>query len=247
MSAPLPGTQARPFRGRAAPHAAPDKGRKRAFDIDDMMSRVRRAVAKEPKAVLFELAERGYGSPFEILVACVITIRTLEEVSLPTSLRLFEVARTPADVARLSPGRIDELIRTCTFHRPKSRTIHAIAQRVVNEFGGVLPRDFDTLTTFSGVGPKCANLVLGIACDKPGGIPVDIHVHRVANRWGYVSATTPEKTMARLEAKLPRRYWVEINKLMVPFGKTTCTGKLPKCSTCPVLEYCRQVGVTAHR
>ena len=249
MSAPHPGTEARPFSGRTAPAppAAPDKGRKRDFDLDDMMARVRRAVAKEPKAVLFELAERGHGSPFEILVACVITIRTLEEVSLPTALRLFEAARTPAEVAKLSPDRIDELIRTCTFHGPKSRTIHAIARRVVNEFGGELPCDFQTLTRFSGVGPKCANLVLGIACDKPGGIPVDIHVHRVTNRWGYVSATTPEKTMAQLEGKLPKRYWVEINKLMVPFGKTVCTGKLPKCSACPVLEYCRQVGVTAHR
>jgi endonuclease-3 len=226
----------------------PESGAKRPFDIDDVMRRVRAAVKDKGKAVLFELAERGYRSPFEILVACVITIRTLEEVSLPTSLRLFEVARTPEAVARLKPRQIDELIRTCTFHEPKSRTIHAIARRVVDEFGGELPGDFDTLTSFAGVGPKCANLVLGIACDRPGGgIPVDIHVHRVTNRWGFVSASTPEKTMAALEEKLPRRYWVEINKLLVPFGKFFCTGKAPKCSTCPVLEYCRQVGVTELR
>ena len=231
---------------RDAP-APPDAGPKVPFDISAVMRLLRRAVADKPKAVLFELAERGYGSPFEILVACVITIRTLEEVSLPTSLKLFEVARSPAEVAALTPGRIDELIRACTFHEPKSRTIHAIARRVVDEFGGQLPCDFDTLTSFAGVGPKCANLALGIACDRPGGIPVDIHVHRVTNRWGYVSATTPEKTMAALEATLPRRYWVEINKLLVPFGKFVCTGKAPKCSTCPVLEFCRQVGVTSHR
>ena len=212
-----------------------------------MMARVRDAVGDQPKAVLFELAERGYGSPFEILVACVITIRTLEEVSLPTSLRLLEVARTPAQVAALSPKQIDDLIHACTFHEPKSRTIHAIARRIVDEFGGQLPCDFETLTGFAGVGPKCANLVLGIACDQPGGIPVDIHVHRVTNRWGYVEGKTPEKTMAALEAKLPRNYWVEINKLMVPFGKFVCTGKQPRCSTCPVLAYCRQVGVTSHR
>jgi endonuclease-3 len=217
------------------------------FDIDEVIRRIRSAVADKPKAVLFELAERGYGSPFEILVACIITIRTLEEVSLPTSLRLFEVARTPEDVARLTPSKIDDLIRACTFHEPKSRTIHAIARRVVEEFGGDLPCDFDTLTGLAGVGPKCANLTLGIACARPGGIPVDIHVHRVANRWGYVEARTPEKTMAALEAKLPRQYWVEINKLLVPFGKYVCTGKAPKCSTCPVLAYCRQVGVTERR
>jgi endonuclease-3 len=224
-----------------------ERGPKRPFDIDEMMARVRAAVADRPKAVLFELAERGYDSPFEILVACIITIRTLEEVSMPTSLRLLEVARTPAEVARLTPAAIDQLIHACTFHEPKSRTIHAIARRVVREFGGDLPCDFETLTSFSGVGPKCANLALGIACDQPGGIPVDIHVHRVTNRWGYVEANTPEKTMAALEGKLPKRYWVEINKRMVPFGKFVCTGKLPKCSTCPVLEFCRQVGVTSHR
>ena len=223
------------------------RGRKKPFDVDEVIARVRKAVADRPKAVLFELAERGYGSRFEILVACVITIRTLEEVSLPTSLRLFEVARTPEQVAKLPPAKIDELIHACTFHEPKSRTIHAIARRIVDEFGGNLPCDFDTLTSFSGVGPKCANLTLGIACDRPGGIPVDVHVHRVTNRWGIISASTPEKSMGALEATLPKRYWVEINKLLVPFGKYVCAGKLPKCSECPVLQYCRQVGVTTHR
>jgi endonuclease-3 len=211
------------------------------------MRRIRRALADKPRAVLFELAERGFGSLFEVLAACIISIRTLEEVSLPTSMRLLEVARTPQAMARLTPARIDELIRTCTFHEPKSRTIHGIATRVVSEFGGELPCTFEGLTGFAGVGPKCANLVLGIACDRPGGIPVDIHVHRVTNRWGYVQANTPEKSMAALEATLPRRYWLEITRLLVPFGKYVCTGTLPKCSTCPVLEFCRQVGVTSHR
>lgn len=210
------------------------------------MRRLRRATRGYPKAVLFELAERGFASPFHILVACVITIRTLEEVSLPTALQLFETAATPADLARLSEEEIDRLIRACTFHRAKSRSIRAIATTVVQQFGGELPCDFDTLTQLPGVGPKCANLVLGISCDRPGGIPVDIHVHRVTNRWGYVKAATPEKTMAELERVLPRRYWVEINKLLVPFGKHVCTGRLPRCSACPVLEFCRQVGVTSH-
>jgi len=212
-----------------------------------MFVRLRAAVKDYPKAVLFELAGRGFGSPFQILVACVITIRTFEEVSLPASLRLFEKASTPEAIAKLSVEQIDRLIHPCTFHGPKSKTIHAIAQRVVNEFDGNLPCDFETVTSFAGVGPKCANLAIGIACDKPAGIPVDIHVHRVTNRWGYVSASTPEKTMAALEEKLPPKYWLEINKLLVPFGKFICTGKSPKCLTCPLLKYCRQVGVTTHR
>ena len=232
-------------------HAPPQPFRarhvKRAFEIDEMMRRVRRAVRDYPKAVLFELADDGFGSPFQILVACVITIRTLEEVSLPAARRLFNVAHDPESVADLAREKIDQLIRPYTFHEPKSRTIHAIAQRIIDEFGGQTPCDFETLTSFAGVGPKCANLAIGIACGKPRGIPVDIHVHRVVNRWGYVAASTPEKTMAQLEGKLPRKYWLEINKLMVPFGKHICTGRQPHCSTCPVLEFCRQVGVTDHR
>jgi endonuclease-3 len=102
------------------------------------------------------------------------------------------------------------------------------------------------LLSFHGVGPKCANLTLGIACGLPL-IGVDIHVHRVTNRWGYVETATPEKTMAALQEELPPPYWIEINALLVPFGKHVCTGTRPKCSTCPLLAMCRQVGVTSHR
>ncbi len=167
-------------------------------------------------------------------------------MSLPTARRLFERARTPAEMVRLSPGEIDELIRTCSFHEPKARQIKAIASEVVARHGGELPCDREVLLGFKGVGPKCANLALGIACGVAE-IGVDIHVHRVTNRWGYVAARTPEATMLALEAILPREYRVEINRLLVPFGKYICTGPAPKCSTCPVLEYCRQVGVTSHR
>jgi endonuclease III len=100
--------------------------------------------------------------------------------------------------------------------------------------------------SFKGVGPKCANLALGVAHDVSR-ISVDIHVHRVTNRWGVISTRSAEQTMVALEKVLPKRYWIEINRLLVPFGKHVCTGQRPKCSTCPVLAYCRQVGVTSHR
>ena len=102
------------------------------------------------------------------------------------------------------------------------------------------------MLSLPGVGPKCANLALGIAC-RGNRVSVDIHVHRVTNRWGYVRTRTPEQTMAVLEERLPKRYRIEINQILVPFGKHVCTGVLPKCSTCPVLSMCRQVGVTSHR
>jgi endonuclease-3 len=100
------------------------------------------------------------------------------------------------------------------------------------------------LTSLKGVGPKCANLTLGVARGIPA-IAVDIHVHRVTNRWGYVAATTPEASLAQLEQKLPQKYWVEINERLVPFGKRICTGRAPRCSRCPLLEMCAQVGVTS--
>jgi endonuclease-3 len=216
------------------------------FDPAIAFPRIEKAIEPYPKAALFELAEKGYDSAFEQLIACIISIRTFDEVSLPTALRLFGAAPTPLAISQLSVSEIDELIGNSTFHGAKAGQILEIAQRVVNEFDGELPCDLETLLTFRGVGPKCANLALGIACGKPY-IGVDIHVHRVTNRWGYVEAKTPEKTLLALEAKLPHEHWIDINRLLVPFGKHICTGKLPRCSTCPVLEMCQQVGVEKHR
>ena len=219
---------------------------KRPFDIDEVFRRLRVATKPFPKAAMFELAERGFDTLFQQLVACIISIRTFDEVSLPTAIRLFEAAPTPAKIAALSVGAIDKLIGAATFHQPKARTIRAIARRTVDEFGGDLPADADLLMSFAGVGPKCAHLALGVARGMAH-ISVDIHVHRVVNRWGYVHTTTPPKTMEALEKTLPRKYWIEINRLLVPFGKHICTGQLPRCSTCPLLEFCRQAGVTKHR
>ncbi len=223
-----------------------DSGPKKPFDINVAMRRIRAAVRPYPPAALFELADDGFGSLFELLVACIISIRTRDEVTTPTARKLFAHARTPAAMSQLTPAAIDDLIRASTFHEAKARQIHDIARRIVAEFGGELPEDRDVLLSFHGVGIKCANLVLGITGLEPR-VAVDIHVHRITNRWGYVATRTPEQTTAGLEEKLPRRYWVEINRLLVPFGKHICTGVRPKCSTCPVLEMCRQVGVTSHR
>lgn len=222
---------------------------KKKQDIDEMMRRIRAAVAAYPKAALFEQAER-FGEPLHILIGCMISIRTRDEVSLPAALRLFERAATAQAIAELSEDEIDRLIYPATFHEAKARQIQAIAKEVAERYPQGLPCDREIMMSFHGIGPKCANLALGIACPEKAaevGIGVDIHVHRVTNRWGYVQAGSPEQTMRALEQKLPRDYFVEINALLVPFGKHICTGALPKCSTCPVLEFCRQVGVSKHR
>ena len=219
---------------------------KQLFDIDETMTRIRDAVHPFPKAAMFELRDDGFGSPFEQLVACMLSVRTRDETSLVAARRLFGVARTATKMAELEPTAIDVLIPDVTFHERKAVQIRDIAVTVRDMYGDDVPCDGDVMRSFPGIGPKCANLALGIACGQQR-ISVDIHVHRVTNRWGYVRAKTPEATMGALETVLPARYWVEINERLVPFGKHICTGERPRCSTCPVLDMCAQVGVTSHR
>ena len=191
---------------------------------------------------MFQLAAEGFDSLYEQLVSCIISIRTYDEVSVPVSRRLFARARTPDQMVQLDSDQILALIRDSTFPENKAAQIRQISAQILEEFDGNLPPDPALLTQFKGVGPKCAHLALGVALGYPC-ISVDIHVHRVTNRWGYVQTKTPEKTMKALEQKLPKQYWVEINKLLVPFGKHICRGRHPQCPTCPLEPMCAQVGV----
>lgn len=219
---------------------------KEPFDIDKAVQLLRKAVAPLPPAALFDLYAQGYTTVFEQLLACIISIRTFDETTTPAALRLFKLGRTPAQVAALSEEQIAQAIFDSSYARNKAQQIRNIAAETAQRWGEVLPADFAVLTSFKGVGPKCAGLALGIAAQQPY-IAVDIHVHRVTNRWGYVATATPEKTMEALKQQMPEVYWVEINQLLVPFGKHICTGRLPHCSTCPLLPMCRQVGVAKHR
>jgi len=219
---------------------------KSPFDVEKAIPLLREAVTPFPKAALFELAAEGHTSIFELLVACIISIRTRDETTMPVARALFARARTPEEMAKLSGEEIDHLIQSCTFHEPKAQTIRNLAVQTVQQYAGQLPCDPAVLQSFHGVGPKCAHLALGIACQLPL-LGVDVHVHRITNRWGLVATRTPEKTMEALQKKLPPTYWVEINALLVPFGKHVCTGTRPHCSTCPLLSMCQQVGVTSHR
>jgi endonuclease-3 len=219
---------------------------KQPFDIDVAMARLREAVRPYPPAVLFSLYDEGFTSLFQQVVACIISIRTLEEVTGPAARRLLGRAGTPAAMLRLSPEQIAETIKPATFYEPKGRWIHAIARVAEEQHGGTLPCDGELLQSLPGVGPKCANLALGIACGVPL-VAVDVHVHRVANRWGYIKTATPEQSSVALNQLLPEQYRIEINRLLVPFGKYICTGRRPHCSTCPLLDMCQQIGVASHQ
>ena len=228
---------------RSDPEPEPSK---EPFDIDEVFRRLRRAVAGRPKAAMFDLRDRGFGSPFEQLVGALISARTRDETTLAVCLRLFAEARTPEALAALDEAELIGLIKPATFPEPKARDLRALARRIVAEHGGRVPDALEGLTSFRGVGPKIAALTLAVGFDRPA-IAVDVHVHRITNRWGYVATTAPEKTAAALAEKLPERYWVEINERLVPFGKFVCTAARPMCSSCVLLSMCRQVGVTTTR
>jgi endonuclease-3 len=214
------------------------------FDIDLVFRLLREATAGLPKAAMFDLRDRGHASPFEQLVAALISARTRDETTTPVCLRLFARACTPEAMAALPETELVALLQGATFPEPKARDILALSRSIA--VAGAVPDTMQGLQALRGVGPKIAALTLGVGFGKPA-ISVDIHVHRIANRWGYVATATPERTMQALLAKLPERYWIEINERLVPFGKAVCTGERPRCSGCALIRQCRQVGVGAHR
>ena len=215
----------------------------RDFPIENVLARCAQAVADKPPAAMFGLRDEGYDSLYEQLVSCILSIRTYDEVSAVVSKQLFERARTPQQMLQLSVEELTAVIQDSTYPGQKAENILTLSLQIVTEHNGRTPDTFEGLTAFKGVGPKCANLALGVALGRPA-ISVDVHVHRITNRWGYVATGSPQKTLAVLTDILPRHLWVEINRVLVPFGKHVCTGRYPKCSRCPVADDCARVGVT---
>ncbi|GFE61636.1 endonuclease III [Geobacter sp. AOG2] len=185
-------------------------------------------------------------SPFKVLVSCIISLRTKDEVTTQASGRLFDRAPTPEAMEKLSAEEIAGLIYPAGFYRNKAEQILEISCRLVTEYGGRVPDSLDELLAFRGVGRKTANLVLTLGFGKPG-ICVDTHVHRICNRWGYVTTRTPDATEMALRIQLPTEYWIEINDLLVAFGQNLCLPVSPRCSICRLSELCSRVGVTKSR
>ncbi|HTY76434.1 MAG TPA: endonuclease III [Candidatus Bathyarchaeia archaeon] len=184
--------------------------------------------------------------PFRVLVACLLSLRTKDETTGPASARLFALADTPAALLRLTPRQIERAIFPVGFYRTKARIILGVCRDLLDRFRGRVPDDIDALLTLKGVGRKTANLVVTQGFKKPG-ICVDVHVHRISNRWGYVKTRNPEETEMALRQRLPRRYWIGYNDLLVSFGQNICQPVSPKCSECPVRRNCPRLGVTHSR
>jgi endonuclease-3 len=184
--------------------------------------------------------------PFRVLIACILSLRTQDTTTGPAAARLFALADRPPAMLRLTPRQIERAIYPVGFYRTKARAIRSICRALIERFAGRVPETIDELLTLTGVGRKTANLVVTMGYGKPG-ICVDTHVHRISNRLGYVRTRTPEKTEAALRQRLPRRYWIGYNDLLVSFGQNVCTPISPHCSRCPVRALCRRVGVTSSR
>jgi len=185
-------------------------------------------------------------SPFHLLVACIISLRTKDEVTREASGRLFQLAGSPAELARLPEEEIASAIYPAGFYRNKARQLKAIGAILEEKHDGNVPEDREALLALPGVGRKTANLVLGLAFGIPA-ICVDTHVHRIPNRMGIISTKKPEETEKALEHLLPQEYWIDINDLLVTFGQNCCLPLSPLCSGCEFSDVCRRIGVDRHR
>ena len=210
-----------------------------------MIRRLRRNAPRWNPTALAVLAGRDR-DPFRVLIACILSLRTQDTTTGPASDRLFAAAATPAAMLKLPARRIERLIYPVGFYRTKARVILGICRDLLERFGGQVPDTIDALLTLNGVGRKTANLVVTMGFNKPG-ICVDTHVHRISNRLGYVRTKHPEETEMALRDRLPRRFWIGYNDLLVGFGQNVCTPISPRCSTCPVRPLCRRIGVTSSR
>lgn len=213
------------------------------YPIGTMLRRIEAAIKPFPKAAMFGLMDEGYSSLFEQLVSCVISIRNLDETTYPLSRKLFAKAKTPKQMLRMHIAQLADLLYGTSYPGQKAETLLRIAKKATEFPNDTLPADFDVLTAIKGVGPKCANLALSVAGGQQR-ISVDVHVHRVANRWGLVATRQPEQTLIALEHLIKEKYWSDINRLLMPFGKHICILRLPHCSTCPVLKWCKRIGIT---
>jgi endonuclease-3 len=210
-----------------------------------VLTAMRRAIAGDKLPSVSQIARRDR-DPFRILISTLLSLRTKDDVTDAASARLFALAPTARDLARLDVRRIERAIYPVGFYRTKARTVRAVARRLETEFGGEVPATIDALLDFRGVGRKTAALVVSLGYGTPA-ICVDTHVHRISNRLGWVRSRTPGETEQALMGLVPRARWIDVNETMVAFGQRVCTPLSPRCSACPVARSCARVGVGKHR
>jgi endonuclease-3 len=215
------------------------------FDIHAALAILRETMPRYEQPLVDAMGTAGQ-TPFHILIATILSLRTKDTLTALVAPRLFAAADTPEAMLALSEEHIAELIYPVGFYRTKARSIRQICTLLLERHGGQVPNSLDELLALPGVGRKTANLVLTAGYGLPG-ICVDTHVHRICNRWGYVQTKDPEATEMALRAKLPPEYWVAINGLLVTLGQNICHPTSPRCSACPIAAYCPRIGVVRSR
>ncbi len=208
-----------------------------------MLARIGRGIRDLGLPAIEKIAEEDSGTPFHVLVATMLSAQTRDQTTLEASTRLFKRARTPRTMAKLSTAEIERLIYPVSFYRNKAVHVKATCRRLLSEFGGDVPDTMEALLTLPGVGRKTANLVRIVAHRRPDSICVDTHVHRIANRFGWVQTKTPEQTERALYDVLPRRWWARVNLYLVTWGQHVCKPVYPLCRRCPIADLCPRIGV----
>jgi endonuclease-3 len=216
-----------------------------SYPIDEVMAVLHETMPAFPQPLIDGMGAASQ-TPFHILIATILSLRTKDTLTAVVAPRLFAVADTPQAMLQLSEEQIAELIYPVGFYRTKARSIREVCALLLTQHKGEVPNDLDALLALPGVGRKTANLVLTMGYGSPG-ICVDTHVHRICNRWGYLQTKTPEETELALRVKLPPQHWIAINGLLVTLGQNICHPTSPKCSVCPVATYCARIGVTRSR
>jgi len=214
-------------------------------DFSKTFAKIRRAIRPFQTPAVTLIAEKSR-DPFRVLISCLISLRTKDEVTDAASHRLFAKADTPKKILQLREKEIAELIFPAGFYRTKAKQIRAISRALIDQHQGRVPDTLEELLQLNGVGRKTANLVITIAYNKPG-ICVDTHVHRLSNRLGWVKTKTPEQTEMALREILPKRYWIPLNDWLVTFGQNTCQPVSPWCSRCLLEKNCPKTGVKYRR
>ena len=192
--------------------------------------------ANQPRSDFVKLME-NFKDPYLVLIGCILSLRTNDRTTYPATLRMLELAKTPNRMKNVSVEDLKNAIYPVGFYENKAKQIIEFSRIIDEEFNGIVPNTIEDLIKFKGVGRKTANLVLA----KGYGIPaicVDVHVHRIFNRLGYVKTKNPEETEFALREKLPQKYWLDINTLMVTHGQNVCKPLKPDCKNCPISEFC---------
>lgn len=192
--------------------------------------------AKQPQSDFVKLMD-SFKDPYLVLIACILSLRTNDRTTYPATLRMLELARTPQEMMGVNEEKLAEAIYPVGFYKNKAGQIIELSKQIVEKYDGKVPDSIDELCKFRGVGRKTANLVMTLGFGVPA-ICVDVHVHRIFNRLGYIKTKNPEETEFVLREKLPKEFWIPINTLLVTHGQNVCKPIKPQCDKCPVAEFC---------